>query len=366
MSETHAVRRDRLRAALVNSSGADAVLVTRLVNVRYLTGFTGSNAALLVTGGQAVLATDGRYTTQAGEQAPDVELLVRRDTATALAERAAGDGVGRLAFEEHHVTVAAHRELTLAVHGDHAAGTVLVELGRAVEALRAVKDDQEVTLLAEACAISDRALADVLLDVRPGRTEREVAAELDGRMRAHGADGPGFDTIVASGPNSAMPHHRPTDRTIRAGDLLKVDFGACYQGYHADETRAFVVGARPADWQRDLHALVSQAQRAGRDALAVGTDVRDVDRAARAVIEAAGHGDHFPHGLGHGVGLEIHEAPLLSQAGTGRLADRTSVTVEPGVYLPGRGGIRIEDTVVVRDGGPQTLTTTTRELLVLG
>lgn len=367
MPDTHAVRRDRLRAVLARTGRADAALVTRPVNVRYLTGFTGSNCALLVTGEHVVLATDGRYTTQAGQQAPDVELVVRRDVATVLAERAADDHVDRLAFEEHHVTVAAHRELNRALHHDaDQQGVTLVELGRAVEDLRAVKDEHEVAMLAEACAISDRALADVLLDVRPGVTERALAAALENRMRAHGADGPAFDTIVASGPNSALPHHRPTDREIAAGDLLKVDFGARYHGYHADETRTFVVGAQPADWQADLHALVAEAQQAGRDALAVGVEVRDVDDAARSVIKAAGHGEHFSHGLGHGVGLEIHEAPLLSHASTGRLAERTSVTVEPGVYLPGRGGVRIEDTLVVRDGGPQTLTTTTRQLLVLG
>jgi Xaa-Pro aminopeptidase len=361
--ETHAARRDRLRALLVDQ-GVDAALVTRLVNVRYLTGFTGSNAALLVTPDEdgTVLATDGRYETQAAAQAPDVTPVIRRDCAVALVERAVSAGTARVGFEAHEVTVALHGRLTEAAAGS----TALTDLGPAVEGLRRVKDAEEVALLAEACAISDRALADVLLTVRPGRTERDVAVELEAAMRAHGGDGPAFETIVASGPNSAVPHHRPTDRAIRSGELLKIDFGARYGGYHADETRTFVVGQPPADWQRELHALVAEAQQAGRDALAPGAEVRDVDRAAREVVEAAGHGPHFPHGLGHGVGLEIHEAPLMGYQATGRLADGTPVTVEPGVYLPGRGGVRIEDTLVVRDGEPALLTTTTRELLVLG
>jgi Xaa-Pro aminopeptidase len=174
-----------------------------------------------------------------------------------------------------------------------------------------------------------------------------------------------FDTIVATGPNSAIPHHRPTEREIARGDLLKIDFGALYSGYHADCTRTVVVGREPEDWQREIYDVVRAAQRAGRHALHVGADVREVDAAARKVVADAGYADQFPHGLGHGVGLEIHEAPMLGTASTGRLADRTPVTVEPGVYLPGRGGVRIEDTLVVRDGEPDLLTTTPKDLRVL-
>jgi Xaa-Pro aminopeptidase len=180
-----------------------------------------------------------------------------------------------------------------------------------------------------------------------------------------GADGASFDTIVASGPNSAIPHHRPTDREIERGDLLKIDFGALYQGYHADCTRTVVVGREPESWQREIYEVVHRAQHAGRQALDVGRDVREVDRSARSVVASAGYADQFSHGLGHGVGLEIHEAPMLGPTAAGRLADRTPVTVEPGVYLPGRGGVRIEDTLVVRDGAPDLLTTTPKDLRVL-
>lgn len=363
MPENHAVRRDRLRALVANLPAGppvDSVLVTRLVNVRYLTGFTGSNAALLVTADAAVLATDGRYLTQAEQQAPDLERVIDRQCATALVERARKDGVGRLAFEAHDVTVELHE--TLRTTG---AGVELVGSGPLVEALRSVKDDDEIALLRQACAIGDRALTELFATIAPGRTEREIGRELENRMRDHGASGIAFETIVATGPNSAVPHHRPTDRVVAAGDLLKIDFGALFEGYHADCTRTVVVGAEPADWQREIHGLVREAQRAGRHALAPGVDVRQVDAAAREVITAAGYGEQFSHGLGHGVGLEIHEAPRVSYDADDRLADRTPVTVEPGVYLPGRGGVRIEDTLVVRDGGPELLTTTPKDLMVL-
>jgi Xaa-Pro aminopeptidase len=356
---THDVRRQRLRDA-VRATGAEAALVTRLVNVRYLTGFTGSNAALIVTGDSALLATDGRYTTQASGEAPDLERVVDRECARALVARAATDRVGLLAFEAHDVTVELHAELA-GLPG----APDMRPLGHAVEELRTVKDEDELALLREACAISDRALAETLGGVAPGQTEREVARALDAAMVELGADGPAFDTIVASGPNSAVPHHRPTEREIVRGDLLKIDFGALYGGYHADCTRTVVVGREPEAWQREIYDVVRAAQRAGRHALAVGADVRDVDATARQVVADAGYGEAFPHGLGHGVGLEIHEAPLLGYAATGRLAARTPVTVEPGVYLPGRGGVRIEDTLVVGDGEPELLTTTPKDLLVL-
>jgi Xaa-Pro aminopeptidase len=183
-------------------------------------------------------------------------------------------------------------------------------------------------------------------------------------MVALGAERPAFDTIVASGPNGAIPHHAPTDRPLRRGDLVTMDFGALYGGYHADMTRTVALG-EPAGWQREIYELVAAAQRSGLDAARPGADVGDVDAAARDLIRDAGHGDHFQHGLGHGVGLEVHEAPTIGYGRTGKLASRVPVTVEPGVYLPGRGGVRIEDVLVVGADGTGLLTTTTRELLVL-
>ena len=354
MPEVHEGRRAALRERL---GEADAALVTRLVNVRYLTGFTGSNGALLVTRDSAVLATDGRYIAQSARQAPDVERSIVGSPATALAERAKKDGLGRVAFESHDVTVDLLEALAKA-------GPSLSKLGRAVEALRAVKDDEEIGLLREACAVADRAFTRLLPGLRPGRTEKEVGRELESLMLDEGGDGPSFETIVASGPNSAVPHHRPTERVLEAGEFVKLDFGSLYRGYHSDMTRTVVLGPA-ADWQREVYALVSAAQAAGRAALAVGASCGDVDKAARDVIADAGHGEDYTHSLGHGVGLEIHEAPTLRVGATDTLADRTPVTVEPGVYLAGRGGVRIEDTLVVRDGDPELLTTTTKELLEL-
>ena len=362
MPGTHAARRDRLRAQLT-AADTDAALVTNLVNVRYLTGFTGSNAALLITGERALLATDGRYVAQVAAQAPDVEPVIERACALALTGRADKLGVRRLGFESHHVTVDLHQQMTR-----ESGPAVLAPLGQLVEQLRAVKDEEEISCLREAAAIGDSALAEILEGLVMGRTERHVARELERRMIDKGAEAVAFPTIVASGPNSAVPHHRPTDRRISFGDLLKIDFGARVAGYHADMTRTFVVGTEPAAWQIELYDLVFAAQRAGREALAPDVEIHEVDRAALSVIEAAGHGQHFQHGLGHGVGLEIHEAPLIASATTGRLRALTPVTIEPGVYLDGVGGIRIEDTLVVRDaadGGPELLTLTTKELLVL-
>jgi Xaa-Pro aminopeptidase len=336
------------------------VLVTRLVNVRYLTGFTGSNAALLLTADQAVLATDGRYITQSEEQSPDVERVIDRQCAAALVTRAGKDGVRRLGFEDHDASVATHAML-VALDG----APDLVRLSSPVETLRTVKDDGEIELIRTACTISCRALEDLLVSIVPGRTERDVARDLESRMLDGGAEGRAFETIVATGPNSAIPHHRPTDREIAVGDLLKIDFGALYDGYHADCTRTFMVGREPEAWQREIFDVVRAAQRAGRRALAPGAELQGIDDAARDVVREAGYGERFTHGLGHGVGLEIHEAPMIGYASEGRLAGRTPVTVEPGVYLPGRGGVRLEDTLVANEGGPELLTTTPKDLVVL-
>ena len=362
MPDPQTSRRARLRETLA-ARDLGAALITRLVNVRYLTGFTGSNGALLVLrDGGEVLATDGRYTTQAAAQAPDVEVATVGAVGTALVERAAALGLGTMGFEAHDVTVEMHGALVRS-----AGSTELTVLGRAVEALRIVKDDAEIAAIRAACVAADAAFADLLPTVRAGRSEKELSADLEARMREHGADGVSFETIVATGPHSAIPHHRPTERPVASGDLVKFDFGALVAGYHSDMTRTVVVGPA-ADWQRDLYALVASAQQAGIEALVAGAVAGDLDRVSRDVIDAAGHGEHYTHSLGHGVGLEIHEAPTLRAGASDTLAAGTPVTVEPGVYLPGRGGVRIEDLLVVGpDSGSaaEALTTTTKELLVL-
>src|SRR3954454_21465958 len=259
-----AARRDALRAT-VAARGLDAVLVTNLLNVRYLTGFTGSNGALLLrTDGRDLFGTDGRYTTQAGSQVPDVELLVDRGTELALARAAVAAGATRLGYESHVVTVDGLRALER-VTGQSASAVELVSIRRAGEALGAIKDDAEVEALRRACAVADRALAELAAEgaLRPGRTERQGGRELDARMLALGAEAPSFETIVAAGANSAIPHHRPDATELRAGDFLKLDFGAALDGYHSDMTRTLVLG-HAADWQREIYELVAASQAAGR------------------------------------------------------------------------------------------------------
>ncbi|HEY8480107.1 MAG TPA: aminopeptidase P family protein [Spirillospora sp.] len=358
MGETHTERRRRL-AALAAEHDVDALLVTRLVNVRYLTGLDSSRAALLVPAdGEAVLATDGRYAGMAAQVCPEIPVIVDRQVAAALVTRAAAEGHRRLGFEAHDVTVELHAELR------EQADLELTAPGHLVERLRQVKDEEEIALLREACAITDRAFEAVLPEIRAGVTERAVAVALERAMVDLGAEGPAFASIIASGPNGAVPHHHPGGRELQRGDLVTMDFGARYGGYHADMTRTVAIG-EPAGWQRDLYDLVHRAQRAALDAAVPGAATKDVDAAARDVIKEAGYGDAFTHGLGHGVGLEIHEAPLMGYDRTGKLMDRVPITAEPGVYLPDRGGVRIEDTVVVRTTGPELLTTTTKDLLVL-
>ncbi|MGW0198898.1 M24 family metallopeptidase [Nonomuraea sp. NPDC003201] len=345
MSVDYVARRARL-AGLLPAREVTALLVTSPVNVRYLTGLVSSNAAVLVRAdGTALLATDNRYIEVA--RTLDVPSVEAYDVESALVEPGAG-------IEAAWMSVATYRRL----------GEGLVPLEPVVELLRAVKDEGELELLRTACEITDQAFADISGKIVPGITERDLARLLDNRMTELGADKPAFDTIVAAGENGAIPHHAPSGRELRAGDLVTIDFGARYQGYHADMTRTVCLGP-PTDWQREIYALVAEAQRAGRHALAPGAGAREVDAAARTVIEDAGYGSRFRHGLGHGVGLEIHEEPFLGPSRTGRLEDRVPITVEPGVYLPGRGGVRIEDTLVTREGGPELFTKTTKELLVL-
>ncbi|MGW0043973.1 aminopeptidase P family protein [Rhodococcus sp. NPDC003348] len=366
-SADHAARRAALRHLLADRD-LDVLLVTDLLNIRYLTGFTGSNAALIVDLGdergaedRTIICTDGRYVTQVGEQVPDLRALIDRSSAGALVRSLADrDGV-RVGFESHVVTVDA-----LAAWQSAAPDLTLTRSPGLVERLREVKDEHEIGLLRRACAAADLALA-VLIErggLRPGRTEREVGRELEFLMLEHGADGISFETIVAAGANSAIPHHRPTDAVLASGDFVKLDFGATVAGYHSDMTRTYVLESAAA-WQRDVYDLVLRSQAAGRAALAPGVEVGAVDAASRAVIEEAGYGELFLHGLGHGVGLEIHEAPGIGKGGTGTLLAGAAVTVEPGVYFSGRGGVRIEDTLVVREQEPELLTLTSKDLTIV-
>ena len=351
----------RASAALGDAEGGcDALLVTHLTNIRYLTGFTGSAALLVLPAdGEPVLVTDGRYEEQAaGELAAagaPVEVRIgrtvarQRELVTALLGHA-----GRIGLEADHVSWAEERRYAASWFPS----AELVPTSGVVEELRAVKDDGEVARIEAACAIADAALAEVAPRLSEGLSEAAFARALDDRMRDLGADDLSFETIVASGPNGSRPHHSPADRTIERGDLVVIDFGALVDGYHSDMTRTIAVGGREAldDEQRRMVDVVADAQAAGVAAVGPGVPARAVDEACRAVIEAAGWGEAFVHGTGHGVGLDIHEDPRVSSTTEAPLAVGHVVTVEPGVYLPGRGGVRIEDTVVVTTAGGRTLT----------
>ncbi|HXQ89934.1 MAG TPA: Xaa-Pro peptidase family protein [Acidimicrobiales bacterium] len=348
----------RLRAG-IEAAGVDALLVTTVANVRYLTGFSGSAGALLVTGGAAMLVTDGRYRTQAGEQLVaaghdgTVELTVggiqaQRD---ALAGVARSAGLQRLGLEADHVTWSAKRRWAQ----DLAPAQVVATSG-VVEALRQVKDAGELARMARAAAIADAALGEVLPLLGQRRREDEVALALDTAMRRLGAEDRAFETIVASGPNAAKPHARPTMRTMVAGDPVVVDFGAIFEGYRSDMTRTFCIGGEPQDPLARVFEVVGEAQAAGVAAVRAGVAASEVDKACRDLIAEAGWKDAFEHGTGHGVGLDIHEAPAVGPGSTAILASDVVVTVEPGVYLAGIGGVRVEDTVVVTADGCHTLT----------
>ena len=345
-------RRAQIAAACADA-GVDGVYVTDPADLAWATGFTGSNGALLVNrDGSAVFTTDPRYE---GRVAPTTHLdvVIDRDLFAMVVD--AGSTGARIAFDPVAVTHA--RALTwLERLGDD-----LVARGGIVTALRRCKDAAEIARLAWACDLTVAAWHDVVVagladGSLVGRRERDVATAIERRMVDLGADGVAFGSIVASGPNGAVPHHEPGERTIREGDMVTTDIGARVDGYHADFTRTVAVGDDVDATLTAAHELVAAAQQAGIAALEVGRPIVDVDTAAREVITAGGHGDHFVHGVGHGVGLVIHEDPIIALAGSEVLEDGMVVTVEPGIYLPGRGGVRIEDTLVVTGHGPRSLT----------
>jgi Xaa-Pro aminopeptidase len=369
MAEVHATRRERLRERCA-AVGVAAALVTRPANVRYLTGCAPVGAALLVGPGpeNTLIHLRPPPDDAADDGGPDdlrsvVLPAPDGDAAVAAADLARERHAHSLAVEEHHLTVTRHRAV-----GSVADGLPLSDLGGAVEQLRLIKDEQEIGALRIAAEIADQALGELLESILVGRTERHLALELERRLVDHGADGPACPTSVGTGPHSGTARHVPTDRRVEEGDFLTVRLGACYRGYRCEIGRTFVIGTAPASWQIDLYELVFDAQRAGREALAPGVACRDVDRATRQPLIAAGHSDGLAPWSGHGVGLEINEDPQLAPAAMGKLDACVPVTVEPGVHLPGRGGVRIDDTLVVRpvaDGGPELLTITTKELLAL-
>jgi Xaa-Pro aminopeptidase len=350
-------RADRVAAALAERE-LDALLVTNLVNVRYLTAFTGSNGMAVVGPELRRFVTDFRYVEQAAQQ---VDAFDReqgpQEFLNALADGWPA-GTLRVGFEDDHVSVRRHAKLREVVPD----GIELVPAGGIVEDLRTVKDEGEVERIRAAAALVDEVYATVREQGLVGRTERDVALAIEDEMRRRGAEGPSFDSIVASAERGALPHAVAADVPIPRGTLVTLDIGARLDGYCSDCTRTWATGELSDDLA-EAYELVRRAQEAALAAVRPGPEGREIDAVARTIIDEAGHGDHFGHGLGHGVGLEIHEAPRLARTAEARLAAGNVVTVEPGVYLPGRGGVRIEDLVVVVEDGHMVLSGTTKSLL---
>ncbi|RME48762.1 MAG: aminopeptidase P family protein [Chloroflexi bacterium] len=353
MSDRLAMLREKLAEAEI-----DVLIVSQPENRRYLSGFTGSAGVLIIGPQTAFLATDFRYYTQAAEEAPAFQLAkVGYKLTDHLADLLAAAGAKRVGFESEHLTVA-----ELARWQEAAPDVEWVPTANLVEGLRAVKSADEIEKIRVAVQVADEAFTRVLQQLRPGITEREVAWMLRAEMHALGAEGVAFETIVAAGLNGAKPHYRPADREIPAGVPIVIDMGAVVDGYHSDMTRTVVIG-EPDDMFREIYGLVLEAQEKAEAHIRAGMNGVEADALARDVIEAAGHADHFGHGLGHGVGLAVHEAPRLSfTAGEAPLEPNMVVTIEPGVYLPDWGGVRIEDIGVVREDGLEILTQTPKDL----
>jgi Xaa-Pro aminopeptidase len=353
----HGLRRARL-AERLGELGVESLLVTERPNVRYLSGFTGSNGALLVAPTATVFLTDGRYAEQARHEVPDVERVITSRLVPAAGVRARDVGLRRLGFEG---------TLPFREHGalaEVAAGVELIAVNGAVEHLRATKDADEVAAIRRAQEITDGALEVALPQLVEGATEREIALVLEVAVRRLGAERLGFDPIVGFGEGAAEPHHRPGERPLRRGDVVKLDFGALVDGYHADMTRTVALGDPPEEL-RAVYDVVRAAQASAAASLTAGATAGALDAAARSVIAEAGYGDRYTHPLGHGVGLEIHEWPILRAGAEDRVPAGSVITLEPGIYLPGVGGVRIEDMMYVSEDGAEALPSSTKELLVL-
>jgi Xaa-Pro aminopeptidase len=350
-----AERGDRL-AELVAERELDLTIVTHLVNVRYLTGFTGTNGACVCGGDTRLFFTDFRYTERAASEVDAWEVIViEEDWLSGIAGRLEG-GVG---FEDEHLSVRTKARLEEKLPD----GVELVPAGGDVERLRRIKDPAELAAIRAASEMADEVWRWCLERGLGGRTEHDVARATEARIRELGGE-PSFPAIVAAGPNGALPHAEPGKREIGAGDLVVFDMGAKLDQYCSDGTRTFAVG-EPNDLGREVYGVVLAAQRAALDAVRAGIGGEPLDEVAREVIEAAGHGERFGHGLGHGVGLEVHEGPRVSRRSEDVLAAGEVVTIEPGVYLPGELGVRIEDLVVVTDDGHENLSGLPTELEIV-
>ncbi len=352
----------RLAAAttVLESTGVDALLVLGLTNIRYLTGFSGSDGALLMGRDGQWLLCDGRYTLQARGEATSCTVVEYKVKSDGIAGLVAGQGWRRVAFDAEQTTVAVHRTLAAAM-----VGVELLPVAGELDDLRRVKSAAELVAIEKSCTLASEALEQLLPMIRPGVTERSLALELEILMKRAGAEEKAFDFIVAAGERGALPHGHPTERVLAAGELVTIDFGARLHGYHSDETVTMAVGSADGR-QREIYGVVKEAHDLAMAAVRPGAGCRELDGIARDHIARCGFGAYFGHGLGHGVGLEIHEKPTLSPRSEQKLAEGMVVTIEPGIYIPDWGGVRIEDTVVVTATGCRPLTKVAKELRIVG
>jgi Xaa-Pro aminopeptidase len=349
----------RLRKTMQHA-GLPALFVTNSYNREYLTGFTGSSGYVLVTQDQAFLLTDFRYTVQAAEQAPQYEIVEHAPKVEAtVSELLNKIGIRSLGFEQQHVSFATHATYAAAL-----SGIELVPTDNVVERLREIKDDYELQIMQEAADLADLTFTYILTRIKPGVTEQQIALDIEMFIRQNGGTSTSFDTIVASGERSALPHGRASERVIGMDEFVKLDFGAYYKGYCSDITRTVVVG-KPSAKHKEIYDIVLEAQLTCLAGLKPGITGKEGDALARDVIERYGYGANFGHSTGHGLGMEVHEQPRLSKLSNQVLEPGAVVTVEPGIYLPGFGGVRIEDDVVITDSGIRILTKSTKELQLL-
>jgi Xaa-Pro aminopeptidase len=359
MKPLYRERLKRLRAGLA-AKKLDAFLVTDLKNIRYLTGFTGSSAYAIVSAGKAFFLTDPRYTAQAREEVEGFRVRIFKKALDTIAQTVSEMKAGVIGFESGSLSFDNYSKLKKALR----AKSALKPFPALVSGLRSVKDPFEIERISEAARLLDRGFTYAMKAVKPGAVESEAAYSIETFFRKKGAEALAFDTIIASGERGALPHGKASEKRIKKGELVVVDMGALLNGYNSDETRTFVTG-RPTPKQKEVYGVVRDAQAAAIEAVRPGVKASAVDLAARGVIDKAGYGKYFGHGTGHGVGLDIHEGPGLGPNSPELLEEGMVITVEPGIYIPGWGGVRIEDMVLVTKNGARLLTSTNRDLVIL-
>jgi len=350
------------RISLIQSKLADlkiqGLVFLNIINIRYLSGFTGSDGALIICPDKSLLLVDGRYTAQAALEVQNIPVIEYKDKVEGIIQAIKDLRLKHIGFEAVSMSVDMHNQLTKRLENE-----VLINIGDDLKFLRAYKDEKEIALMKKAAVISSAAIASLIGDIKPGCTERELALQLEIHARRSGADQLAFEAIVASGENSALPHAKPTDRKIKAGDFIVIDFGVKYKGYCSDETCTFAFG-QLTDQQKNAYQIVKQAHDDAIAAIRANVIASDIDHFVRSVLGEK-YGQYFPHGTGHGVGLEVHEAPRLAPNSQDVLGAQMVVTVEPGIYIPGLWGIRIEDTVLVKENGCEIFTKMDKQLLII-